>query len=298
VKRRNFVTALGVAAGTAALPPPAAAAGGGHADDTYAVLVDLTKCIGCRSCEQACAEANGLPAPDLDEELSASRPRETTDARWTVVNLRNTSRGEVHAKSQCMHCLEPACAAACLTRALHKTSEGPVVWTASKCMGCRFCMVSCPFDGPKFEYHSAVPRIRKCKMCFERLVEGRTPACVENCVGEALTFGRRGELLELARRRIYQNPGTYVSHIYGEHEAGGTSWLYLSPVPFEQLGFRTDLGTGSYPERTRDFLTAVPLVLIGWPAMLLGLRRATAPSEAGPVPAAGPQAGPTAPKEA
>jgi hypothetical protein len=140
-------------------------------------------------------------------------------------------------------------------------------------------MVSCPFDVPKFEYYSAVPKIVKCQMCFDRLADGGKPACVENCGGDALTFGKRGELLEMARQRIYQSPGQYVSHIYGEHEAGGTSILYISGAPFGELGFRTDLGTESYPERTRDFLTAVPLVLTLWPAGLLALRRATAPEE-------------------
>jgi formate dehydrogenase iron-sulfur subunit len=285
VKRRNFMTAVGVAAGTALLPRPAAAADASH-DDQWAVLVDLTKCIGCQGCETACAEANNLAAPDAAD-LSPDRPRTTTDSQWTVVNVSKTSKGDVTAKTQCMHCLEPACAAACLTKALHKTTAGPVVWDAGKCMGCRFCMISCPFDGPKFEYGAVNPKIQKCRLCFEKLEQGGRPACVENCPAEALTFGKRGELLETARQRIYQNPGTYVSHIYGEHEAGGTSWLYISPVPFEELGFRTSLGTTSYPERTRDFLTAVPLVLIGGPAMLLGLRRATERGgHDGPAPAA------------
>ncbi len=105
---------------------------------------------------------------------------------------------------------------------------------------------------------------------------------MENCPAEALTFGKRGELIEIARERIYQNPGDYVPHIYGEHEAGGTNWLYISPVPFEQLGFRTDLDTTAYPEATRDFLTAVPIVLTLWPAFLLALRQSTRPGDEPP----------------
>jgi Fe-S-cluster-containing dehydrogenase component len=260
------------------------------AEEQMAILVDLTKCIGCKACEQACAEVNGLPAPDLSQvgsDIPLAR-RTTSDTQRTVVNRFETSGGEVFTKSQCMHCVQPACAAACLTRALFKTPEGPVIWRESKCMGCRFCMVSCPFDVPKFEYFKAVPKIQKCQMCYSRVVAGGKPACVENCGGDALTFGKRGELLELARQRIYQSPGTYVSHIYGEHEAGGTSVLYISGVPFAQLGFRTDLGSESYPERTRDFLTAVPLVLTLWPAGLLALRRATAPEDAGDADASAP----------
>jgi Fe-S-cluster-containing dehydrogenase component len=199
-----------------------------------------------------------------------------------VVNRYETSKGEVYVKRQCMHCLQPACSAGCLTKALYKTEEGPVIWREPKCMGCRFCMVSCPFDVPKFEYDSAVPKIQKCRMCWERLTEGEVPACVENCPNEALTFGKRSELLEMARARIVENPGDYVSHIYGEHEAGGTGFLYLSPVPFEELGFRTDLDQEAYPELTRDFLTAVPMVLVVWPAMMLALRRSGDHSEEEP----------------
>ena len=106
------------------------------------------------------------------------------------------------------------------------------------------------------------------------------PACVEECPNEALSFGRRSEMLDLARSRIYQDPGKYVTHIYGEHEAGGTSWLYISPVPFEELGFHMNVGDQPLPENTRDFLTAVPVVLAIWPALLLGLRRATHQSDA------------------
>jgi len=272
--RRTLFKMAGVAGG-AALAPRRAEADmiAVEADDDYAVLVDLTRCVGCRTCEASCAEANGLPEPDWSDDFSYESERSATDKQWTVVNRYETSKGEVFVKRQCMHCVQPACSAGCLTKALYKTEEGPVIWREPKCMGCRFCMVSCPFDVPKFEYDSAVPKIQKCRMCWERLKEGQVPACVENCPGEALTFGRRSELLEMARARIVENPGDYVSHIYGEHEAGGTGFLYLSPVPFEELGFRTDLDNEAYPELTRDFLTAVPMVLVVWPAMMLALRR-------------------------
>ncbi len=170
-----------------------------------------------------------------------------------------------------MHCWQPACASACLTNAMFKTRRGPVIWRSPKCMGCRFCMVSCPFDVPKFEYHEWNPKIQKCDMCWERLQAGRRPACVEACPTDALMFGEKRDLMEIARVRIYNHPRRYVHHIYGEHEVGGTGWLYLAAVPFEQLGFRTDLGNTPYPEYTKDFLFAVPLVFFGFPALLLGL---------------------------
>lgn len=285
MNRRTFLKVGAVAGATALGGCASAPRAVGQVNNDHAVLVDLTKCVGCRQCESACAEANGLPEPAApvspvsNDETANQGPRDTSDTQWQVVNRFDTSKGEVYVRKQCMHCVEPACAAACLTKAMLKTEEGPVIWRADKCMGCRYCMVSCPFDAPKFEYHSAAPRIQKCRMCFERVSTGGRPACVENCPAEALTFGPRGELLELARQRIYQQPDSYVSHIYGEHEAGGTGWLYLSPVPFGELGFPKNISDGSYPELTRDFLTSVPLVLTLWPAFLLAVHRATSRDE-------------------
>ncbi len=277
---RRSLFKLAGAAGGLALVPRRARAASLDPGASHGILVDTTRCVGCRTCEEACAEANGLPAPDWSDDFSYEKERTTSETQFTAVNRFATSKGEVFVKRQCMHCVLPACAAGCLTKAMHKTEEGPVAWTASKCMGCRYCMLSCPFDVPKFEYHSAVPKIQKCQMCFERVAAGGVPACVENCPNEALTFGSRDDLLRIAHERIVQNPGEYVPKIYGEREAGGTNVLYLSKVPFEELGFRTDLGEEAFPEMTRDFLTAVPLVLIAWPAMMLALRTAGEREEA------------------
>ena len=185
-------------------------------------------------------------------------------------------------RMSCNHCNSPACASACLTKAMLKTDEGPVIWREDKCMGCRSCIVSCPFDMPKFEYNSPNPKIQKCRMCFESLQEGKLPACVENCPAEAVIYGKRSELLEIARERIYTSPDQYYHHIYGEHEVGGTGLLYLSAVPFEELGMRTDLGDTAYPEYNKTFLYSVPAVLVLWPAFLLGLRNSTDESNNNP----------------
>jgi Fe-S-cluster-containing dehydrogenase component len=276
MKRRDLLKLLGVAAGTAACTRAAGAEEPGAAaptSDPVGVLVDTTRCIGCRACEFACATANGLPEPDAA--LVPSPERETSTTQWTVVKGYQVADKSITVKRQCMHCLQPGCASACLTKAMHKTPDGPVAWTAGKCMGCRYCMVSCPFDVPRFEYHSAVPRIQKCQMCTARVVAGEQPACVAACPVQALTFGRRENLLDEARHRIYTEPGRYVRHIYGEHEAGGTSWLYLSAVPFEQIGFRTDIGTTAYPAYNKEFLYAVPQVDVLVPLFLLALARAS-----------------------
>jgi Fe-S-cluster-containing dehydrogenase component len=250
-----------------------AAPKGGSSIEFRGVLYDATRCKGCRGCEYDCAAAHGLPEPPPTKEIAGLR--KTNETCNTVVNEYTTTKGVVYMKSQCMHCNEPACAAACLTGAMHKTVAGPVIWDGDKCMGCRYCMVSCPFDIPKFEYHSANPKIQKCTMCYENLKIGEMPACVYNCPNEALQYGTRRELLLEARKRIAENPDRYYKQIYGESEAGGTGWLYLSPVPFEELGLRTNLQNESYPALTKGFLYSVPSVFVLVPALLLGIHQAT-----------------------
>ncbi|WP_319501559.1 4Fe-4S dicluster domain-containing protein [uncultured Draconibacterium sp.] len=274
INRRSFFKALGITGATFVFGKDAPAKPADkEVTEFKAILYDSTKCIGCQTCEFSCAEAHNLPEPEDYPEMGVVR--KTDETRRTVVNAYDTSIGEVYVKRQCMHCNDPACGAACLTQAMHKTKDGPVIWREDKCMGCRYCMVSCPFDVPKFEYNSPNPKITKCNMCFERQEEGKLPACVENCPAEAIIFGTRRELIAEARRRINENPDVYYDHIYGETEAGGTSFLYLSPVPFEEIGFNTGIQKASYPSLTKGFLYSVPAVFVLWPMMLLGIQDAT-----------------------
>ncbi|RIJ48319.1 4Fe-4S dicluster domain-containing protein [Maribellus luteus] len=274
IDRRNFFKVLGVTGAGLALGKQAQAEPAGEEVTEFkAILYDSTRCVGCQSCEFSCAEVHNLPEPEDFPEVGVLR--KTNEKRRTVVNAYDTSKGEVYVKRQCMHCNQPACGAACLTQAMLKTKEGPVIWRENKCMGCRYCMISCPFDVPKFEYNSPNPKITKCNMCFERQQEGQLPACVENCPAEALMFGTRRELIAEARRRIVENPDAYYPHIYGENEAGGTSFLYLSPVPFEEIGFRTNIQNASYPALTKGFLYSVPAVFVLVPSVLLGIHKAT-----------------------
>jgi formate dehydrogenase iron-sulfur subunit len=276
IDRRNFFRVLGITGVSLGAGKELLAADKkDEIPEFYGILYDATRCVGCQSCEMACALANNLPEPDPDDYAVPGTTRKTNENRRSVINVHETSKGEVYVKNQCMHCNQPACASACLTKAMYKTKEGPVIWRDEKCMGCRYCMVSCPFDVPKFEYHSANPDIVKCNMCYDRIKEGELPACVAECPAEALTFGTRRELLAEARRRIHEDPDTYYDGIYGEYEAGGTGFLYLSPVPFEELGLNTKLQKDSYPELTKGFLYSVPSIFILWPAMLLGIHNAT-----------------------
>ena len=234
------------------------------------MLVDTTRCIGCRSCEAACAEAHGLPAPPDEVPVGL---RETSAQAFTVVDTFVPTDGKEprSIKRQCNHCLEPGCASACPVKAIEKTATGPVVYHEDRCIGCRYCMLACPFEMPKYQYEEAVPYVRKCDFGAERQAQGLPTACAEACPTGALTIGTREELIEEARTRIYQNPDRYVHHIYGEHEAGGLSWLYLSDRKFDEIGLPTGLGVHGFAELTQASLAAVPFVITLWPPFLMAL---------------------------
>ncbi len=241
--------------------------------DRYGMLSDLTACVGCRSCERACNEANDLPRPDVpfDDAGVFDEERRPTVSAYTVVNRYENPEetgSPVYRKLQCMHCNEPSCATACPAHAYTKTPEGAVLYDEDLCFGCRYCMVACPFYVPAYDYDSALrPRIVKCVMCFDRIKAGKMPACAEACPTGAVTFGRRKDLVKLARMKIEKGGGKYIDHIYGEYEAGGTGWLYISGVPFEKLGFPMNLPDKPPIELTKGFLAAVPTVFIVWPAL-------------------------------
>jgi Fe-S-cluster-containing dehydrogenase component len=208
------------------------------------VLVDVTKCIGCRRCEFACQEGAGFEPPDIEsfEDKSAfNTPRRPAPRSHTVINryAHHDGNGPVYNKFNCLHCLDPSCYSACIVTAFSKRADGPVVYDPSRCMGCRYCMVACPFEIPTYDYDDPLtPQVRKCNFCAHRVPEQQDlPACVKICPAEVMSYGKRTELLELAHERIRSRPEVYVDHVYGEHEAGGTSWLYISSVPFEQIGF-------------------------------------------------------------
>jgi formate dehydrogenase iron-sulfur subunit len=225
-------------------------------------LVDLTECIGCRKCEQACNQVNKLPEPNerFDDLRILHKTRQPDISHFTVVNSHYTGRKDsrnqlspTYVKVQCMHCLEPACVSVCPVGAMIKKDNGAVVYDESRCIGCRYCMVACPFQIPAYEYHKALdPRVRKCSFCYERINKDKgKPGCAAICPVEAITFGERSWLLDFARKKIKGDPGRYYTKIYGEFEVGGTSWLYISGEPFEKLGFLT-LPEKSIPELTES----------------------------------------------
>ena len=281
ISRRKFLGWLGAAGLGATVGQKAARAASNKHFDGYpesnGVLFDNTRCIGCRKCEEGCNRVNELPEPDRsfsDLSLLESK-RRTTPKAYTVVNRYDdagSSRGPLYRKIQCNHCLEPACASVCFVQAFKKTASGAVTYDASVCVGCRYCMIACPFEIPTYEYDSAFsPRVMKCTMCHPRISKGLLPGCVEACPTEALTYGNREDLLRIGRERIRRSPDRYENHIYGENEMGGTSWLYLSEVPFKDIGMREDLGVTPAPKLTSGALSAVPVVVGLWPVLLGGI---------------------------
>ena len=232
---------------------------------TKAILYDATQCVGCLECEAACAKQNGLP---YDE--TVAKVKKTSDTKYTYVKVLNKGE-EKYMRSMCMHCEDPTCASVCPVKALTKSPEGPVVYDASKCMGCRYCMMACPFQIPKYEWTKAIPTIRKCIMCSDRVKAGKQTACAEACPTGATIFGERDALLADARKRIADNPGQYVPHVYGEREAGGTDVLMLSSVGFGEFGLPTNLTTQPLPSITEAVLSHVPDVVMLGSAVLGGV---------------------------
>jgi formate dehydrogenase iron-sulfur subunit len=249
------------------------------------VLVNLTKCIGCGSCTVACKMYNGNRW--IEERAPTSGEKaQLADENWTVIRQCRVEKPTEHkninnevwryVKHQCLHCKEPACASSCFAKAFQKTEVGPVVYYPQLCVGCRYCMVACPFNIPKFEWSKPLPKVTKCMMCSSRVEQGELPACVGVCPTHVMKFGDYDELLAEAKELI-ANDDKLVKHIYGEEEAGGTLWIYVSDTPFEELGFKTHLPNKSIPGYTSKYMHFTPIFGAAWFVVLAGLYLITKP---------------------
>jgi formate dehydrogenase iron-sulfur subunit len=246
-----------------------------------AMLIDTTRCIGCRACQVACKSWHDLPGERTVFSETWSNPRHLDSNNYNRLIFREIAKpgGEVNwhfISRRCMHCNDPACESVCPVGALIKLREGPVVYDDDKCIGCRYCMMACPFQIPKFEWSSAVPLIRKCDFCADRLEIGLAPACATVCTTAALLFGDRPDLIKEAHRRIGTKPGKYYPQVYGEKIVGGTAKLFLTAVSFEELGldrrgFRTDLGNVPYGMYGREWMSKVPWVALTVGGLAVGL---------------------------
>jgi formate dehydrogenase iron-sulfur subunit len=231
---------------------------------TYAILTDITKCIGCLKCVTACKNEYGLP---LDVPRVWQKNDGLSANNWTsIIQLPEKH----YIRKQCRHCLEPACASVCPVGALHRAKSGAVIYDSKKCIGCRYCMMACPFGIPRYDWDQAVPYVRKCILCDGRIRAGRQPACTEACPVEATVFGDRDALIAEAHRRIGQDPGKYIDRVWGEHEVGGTSVLYVSDVDLGFLSYRPN-STLALPKTTKLAMEGVFPAFLGVGAVMLGL---------------------------
>jgi formate dehydrogenase iron-sulfur subunit len=261
-------------------------------------LIDITNCIGCHACQVACKQWNDRDGEqtELLPELGFQNPAVLSAKTYTLISFHEFADEKApgglrnsFVMRRCLHCLQPACVSACPTTALFRQEDGPVVYNADKCIGCRYCMLACPWDVPTAEWNSLKPEIQKCTHCADRtaqpLPKARNgfpltvletqafkektpvPACVKACPADALVYGDREEMLKEAHRRMANRPGRYVDRIYGEKEAGGTSVLYLSAVPFAKLGF-PEVGEKAFPAYSKAALTAVPPAVMALGATL------------------------------
>ena len=225
--------------------------------DQPAILIDTTRCVGCEKCVAACKEENGL---------GEDRPwagQASIDALSATRNCTVRRRpGNHFVLQQCRHCLEPACVSACLVGAMQKSPEGPVIYDADRCIGCRYCMLACPYGIPRYDWNTPKPVVHKCTMCHHRLRRGGIPACVEACPENATVFGSRPDLLVEAERRLAASPGRYTPKIFGEREVGGTSVLYLTDTSLAFLAWKPDLGDQPVPELTWQALKKVPPIVL------------------------------------
>jgi formate dehydrogenase iron-sulfur subunit len=229
---------------------------------SYGFLLDTTLCIGCEACMDACHESHNQPDTESYE---------LSDTNFTVVKSISEGNEEIYYRKMCMHCEHPSCVSVCPVGAFEKTKEGPVIYDGSKCMGCRYCLLACPFDVPKYEWDNTFPLVKKCDMCFDRLSKGLKPACAEACPTEATLFGKRDELIAIAQERIKSEPEKYYPHIYGVNEAGGTSILILSSISLNKLGFKSTNFQEAFPNFTWKAMREIPNVVTFGGVFLYGL---------------------------
>jgi formate dehydrogenase iron-sulfur subunit len=260
ISRRDFLKMAGAGLGGVAMlsAPLPVSAKAIEAENSASMLYDASICVGCRACQTACKKRSNLPK-ETDSQGLYEAPRDLSAYTWTMIKVYQGDSETSFVKNQCMHCIDPACVSVCPVAALEKTENGPVVYHAERCIGCRYCMAACPFGIPKSQWDKALPLIQKCDFCADRLAKGENPACGDACPTGALIYGTRGEMLDTAHTRLASNPG-YVNKVYGETEAGGTSMLYIAEVSPDKLGF-PELDSTALPTIDWPYMKAVPWIV-------------------------------------
>ncbi len=219
------------------------------------LLIDVTKCTGCGDCVDACQKYYKLRT-EVPTDLAS--PDKLSSYRYsTILNGPKDS----HIKKQCLHCLEPSCEAACLVGALKKTKLGPVAYDKDKCIGCRYCMLSCQYKIPRYDWDLALPYVQKCSFCYERQLKGEIPLCATVCPEKALMFDERENLIAEAQKRLAAEPKKYIQHIFGLNEGGGTSYIYISHTDISDIiGFSKKIADTSIPKQTSPVVMTTPFL--------------------------------------
>ncbi len=232
----------------------------------FGILIDTTRCTACESCVYACGREHDVDSQQIIKEKALNKEGLSAYRPTSIVKV---DEGRF-AKKSCFHCVEPSCVSACLVGGITKSPEGPVIYDPEKCIGCRYCMLACPFGVPKYEWDKVTPVMVKCDMCFDRLEGGKKPACVEACPNEVLRFGHRSNLIKEARARIKNAPEKYIDHIWGEKEFGGTSVLYISDTDLIKLGWPDEI-LRSIPSLTEPLVHKTPFIGMSVAAGLVGI---------------------------
>ena len=232
----------------------------------YSILVDVTKCIACEKCVAACINRNNLNPDMAEHDRATTRDGLSANRLSTVLKVAD----DRFVRKSCMHCVDPSCVSACLVGGITKSPEGPVIYDPDKCIGCRYCMLACPFYIPRYQWEKATPFMVKCDMCYDRVTDNKLPACVEACPRGALEFGQREKLLNIAHQRIKQNPEKYIDHVWGEKEFGGTSVIYISDVDLAEIGW-PEFEPEAIPNLTEPLIHKTPFIGLSVGLGLVGI---------------------------
>lgn len=261
INRRKFITGSAAAGALTLLPRGKSQAA--IKPDSYATLIDLTKCDGCTGkpaplCVSSCREnrKSSFPRP-AKEQLRDYWPQKNhedwsgkqqltnrfTPYNWIFLQQVKIGDRTISIPRRCMHCDNPPCAKLCPFGVKHKTAEGPVYIDHSLCFGGAKCRAVCPWSVPQRQAGVGIYTLwqkylpvgggvmYKCDLCRDRLSDGNLPFCIEACPQKAMQIGRRDAILKKAEELRKE----YNGDLYGMDENGGTSTIYVSPVPFSDI---------------------------------------------------------------
>ncbi len=181
--------------------------------DKPIVFIDPTRCVGCRSCEIACAIEHSQSKNLFQAIKEVPRPR----ARIKVVYIWDLG---LPSPLNCRHCEQAPCVEVCPTRALERDEHGAVILNPLKCIGCLTCAIACPFGIPELDRYNKI--MVKCDLCRDRRLEGRLPACVEACPTGALMYGSVSEIMSKRKEAVLEK-------VYESRKEGAESYVLFSP---------------------------------------------------------------------